>query len=96
FDHDSYVGSTCGEIKVDLNHKCRNLLNSLVAFQNFEYKISNILDKSSESVLVISHIFKDETMHVSGTPKTNIIEANMYLAEDRILSFELATKKHEK
>ncbi|KAF0395990.1 glycosyltransferase family 2 protein [Gigaspora margarita] len=47
---DPHVGGTCGEIKVDLGHKCRNLLNPLIASQNFEYKMSNILDKLSESV----------------------------------------------
>ncbi|KAF0474106.1 glycosyltransferase family 2 protein [Gigaspora margarita] len=50
FDHDPHVGSACREIKIDFSHKCKNLLNPLVASQNFEYKMSNILDKSLESV----------------------------------------------
>ncbi|CAG8734221.1 15821_t:CDS:2, partial [Racocetra fulgida] len=50
FDRDQHVGGACREIKVDLGYKCRNLLNPLIASQNFEYKISNILDKPSESV----------------------------------------------
>ncbi|CAG8697002.1 34417_t:CDS:2 [Gigaspora margarita] len=83
-----HVGGTCGEIKVDLGYKCRNLLNPLIAFQNFEYKMSNILDKLSEFVF-------SETMYGSDTTKTGIFEANMYLAEDRILSFELVIKKNE-
>ncbi|CAG8833207.1 6169_t:CDS:2, partial [Gigaspora margarita] len=28
--------------------------------------------------------FKGETIHVSGAPETNIVEANMYIAEDHI------------
>ncbi|CAG8749381.1 23658_t:CDS:2, partial [Gigaspora margarita] len=44
------VGSACGEIKVELGQTCRNLLNPLIALQNFEYKMPNILDKPSESV----------------------------------------------
>ncbi|CAG8763527.1 43198_t:CDS:2 [Gigaspora margarita] len=85
FDRDHDVGGACGKIKVDLGHKCRNLLNPLIASQNFEYKISNILDKLSESVF-------GETTNNSGATKTGIFEANMYLAEDRILSFELSAK----
>ncbi|KAF0366322.1 glycosyltransferase family 2 protein [Gigaspora margarita] len=103
FDRDPHVGSACGEIKVDLGRKCKNLLNPLVTSQNFEYKMSNILDKPSEFVFgyisvlpgafsayryealmngPLEAYFKDETMDVSGAPKTNIVEANMYLAED--------------
>ncbi|GAA5985410.1 hypothetical protein JCM11641_000148 [Rhodosporidiobolus odoratus] len=49
FDRNSHVGGACGEITVDRGSGCSNLLNPLVAAQNFEYKISNILDKSLES-----------------------------------------------
>lgn len=38
------------EITVDLGRGCSNLLNPLVAAQNFEYKMSNILDKPLESI----------------------------------------------
>jgi len=38
---------------------------------------------------------KGETTNDSGATKTGIFEANMYLAEDRILSFELIIKKNE-
>ncbi|CAG8727771.1 36225_t:CDS:2, partial [Gigaspora margarita] len=97
FDHDPNVGGACGEIKVDLGRKCRNLFNLLVASQSFEYKMSNILDTPSESVFgyisllpgtfsayryealmngPLEAYFKDDTMHVSGAPKTNIVEAN--------------------
>ncbi|CAG8843490.1 34542_t:CDS:1, partial [Gigaspora margarita] len=50
FNYDYHIGSACREIKVDLGHKYRNLFNPLIAFQNFEYKMSNILDKLFESV----------------------------------------------
>ncbi|CAG8848686.1 15788_t:CDS:2, partial [Gigaspora margarita] len=104
FDHNSYVGGTCGKIKVDLGRKCRNLHNSLVASQNFEYKMSNILDKTSESVFgyisvlpgafsayryealmngPLEAYFKGDVSDAPKTnTKTNIVEANMYLAED--------------
>jgi chitin synthase len=50
FDINSNVGGACGEL-VALKGKCGlNLLNPLVATQNFEYKMSNILDKPLESV----------------------------------------------
>ncbi|CAG8608359.1 11473_t:CDS:2, partial [Racocetra persica] len=115
FDHNQHVGGACREIKVDLGYKCRNLLNPLIASQNFEYKISNILDKPSKSVFgyisvlpgafstyrykallgePLEKYLKDETMYNNSyATKTGIFEANMYLAEDRILSFELVIKK---
>ncbi|CAG8731466.1 17172_t:CDS:2, partial [Dentiscutata erythropus] len=116
FNSDPHVGGACGEIKVDFGYKCRNLLNPLIAFQNFKYKMSNILDKPSESVFgyisvlpgvfsiyrykaiingPLESYFKGETMYRLDATKTGIFEANMYLAEDRILSFELVIKKNE-
>jgi len=38
--------------------------------------------------------FKGETMH-GGNSDAGLFERNMYLAEDRILCFEIVTKKHE-
>ncbi|CAG8657095.1 6938_t:CDS:2 [Dentiscutata erythropus] len=119
FDRDPNVGGACGEIKAELGSGWRNLLNPLVASQNFEYKMSNILDKPLESVFgyisvlpgafsayrfkalqntspgkgPLASYFKGETMHGSGS--TNVFDANMYLAEDRILCFELIAKKKE-
>jgi Glycosyltransferases, probably involved in cell wall biogenesis len=48
FDVEPMCGGACGEIKVMLSHG-KKLLNPLVAGQNFEYKLSNILDKPLES-----------------------------------------------
>jgi chitin synthase len=48
FYNDSNLGGACGEIHAMLKGG-RKLLNPLVAAQNFEYKMSNILDKPLES-----------------------------------------------
>jgi len=119
FDRDPQVAGACGEIAADLGKGWRNLLNPLVATQNFEYKMSNILDKPLESVFgyisvlpgafsayryialqdsqagigPLSQYFKGETMHGAGA---GVFEANMYLAEDRILCFELVAKPDSK
>lgn len=50
FDINSNVGGACGEIVALKGKWGLNLLNPLVAAQNFEYKMSNILDKPLESV----------------------------------------------
>nr|CAG8579577.1 6544_t:CDS:2 [Entrophospora candida] len=119
FDRDPSIGGACGEIKAELGTGWKNLINPLVASQNFEYKMSNILDKPLESVFgyisvlpgafsayrykallntspgkgPLASYFKGEAMHGAGD--AGIFEANMYLAEDRILCFELVAKKHE-
>jgi chitin synthase len=46
---DHTVAGACGEIKAMKGKMFRKLLNPLVATQNFEYKMSNILDKPLES-----------------------------------------------
>jgi len=121
FDKHKNVGGACGEICVDSGRACGEvLLNPLVASQNFEYKMSNILDKPLESVFgyisvlpgafsayrykallngpdgkgPLASYFKGETMH-SGASGAGLFERNMYLAEDRILCFEIVTKKRE-
>ncbi|CAG8497215.1 6814_t:CDS:2 [Funneliformis mosseae] len=119
FDMDPQIGGACGEIQTELGRGCINLVNPLVASQNFEYKMSNILDKPLESVFgyisvlpgafsayrykalqntsfdkgPLASYFKGEKMHGNGD--AGIFEANMYLAEDRILCFELVAKKNE-
>ncbi|KXN88901.1 Chitin synthase 2 [Leucoagaricus sp. SymC.cos] len=121
FDKHSGIGGACGEICVDTGRGCGLLLASpLAASQNFEYKISNILDKPLESVFgyisvlpgafsayrykallngpdgkgPLASYFKGEAMH-GGSSKAGLFERNMYLAEDRILCFEIVTKKRE-
>ncbi|KAG0321254.1 Chitin synthase, class 1 [Dissophora globulifera] len=118
FDLNSNVAGACGEIKPVKGAGAKNLLNPLVATQNFEYKMNNILDKPLESVIgyisvlpgafsayrykalltspetpnegpLISY-FKGE----KPAPDSGIFDANMYLAEDRILCFELVAKRN--
>lgn len=125
FDEDSNVGGACGEIKTMTGKFCKDLLNPLVAAQNFEYKISNVLDKPFESVFgyisvlpgalsayryralqndpetgsgPLCSYFKGEMLDsgkLDGT-QAGIFEKNMYLAEDRILCWELIGKRNEK
>ncbi|KII93958.1 glycosyltransferase family 2 protein [Plicaturopsis crispa FD-325 SS-3] len=122
FDKHSNVGGACGEICVDTGRGCSLLLTSpLAASQNFEYKMSNILDKPLESVFgyitvlpgafsayryaalqngpdgkgPLASYFKGEDMHGGGANGAGLFERNMYLAEDRILCFEIVTKKNE-
>jgi len=122
FDKHKGVGGACGEICVDTGRGCSLLLTSpLAASQNFEYKMSNILDKPLESVFgyisvlpgafsayrykalqngpdgkgPLASYFKGETMHGGGADGAGLFERNMYLAEDRILCFEIVTKKRE-
>ena len=116
FDLEPMCAGACGEIKVDLGMG-KNLINPLVATQNFEYKMSNILDKPLESAFgfitvlpgafsayryvalqndktgngPLEKYFAGEKMHGANA---GIFTANMYLAEDRILCFELVTKRN--
>ncbi|KAA8913444.1 hypothetical protein TRICI_003204 [Trichomonascus ciferrii] len=116
FDLHPNVGGACGEIRAQLGTGWNKLINPLVAAQNFEYKMSNILDKPMESAFgfitvlpgafsayrydalqndlqgqgPLEKYFKGETLHDSGA---GIFTANMYLAEDRILCFELVAKR---
>ncbi|SGZ56013.1 CIC11C00000004508 [Sungouiella intermedia] len=134
FDRDPQVAGACGEIKASLKKK-QILTNPLVYGQNFEYKISNILDKPTESVFgfisvlpgafsayryvalqndangrgPLEKYFKGEFLHGSGeldpnddeyelkkrmlSQEAGIFTSNMYLAEDRILCYELVAKR---
>ncbi|EEB09649.1 chitin synthase I [Schizosaccharomyces japonicus yFS275] len=118
FDLDPKIAGACGEIVAMKGRGGANLLNPLVAAQNFEYKMSNILDKPLESVFgfisvlpgafsayryvalqndaygngPLASYFKGEIQQGRGS---GIFEANMYLAEDRILCFELISKRSE-
>lgn len=116
FDVEPMCGGACGEIKVMLD-RGKNLINPLVAAQNFEYKMSNILDKPLESAFgfitvlpgafsayryvalqndknsqgPLERYFLGEKMHGANA---GIFTANMYLAEDRVLCFEIVTKRN--
>lgn len=118
FYNDKTLGGSCGEIHAMLGQGWRKVLNPLVAAQNFEYKISNILDKPLESafgyVSVLPGAFSayryraimgrpleqyfhgDHTLSKrlgkKGIDGMNIFKKNMFLAEDRILCFELVAK----
>ncbi|KAG8979485.1 hypothetical protein FRC05_008474 [Tulasnella sp. 425] len=115
FDVNSNVAGACGEIAAYKGRYWSALHNPLVAAQNFEYKMSNILDKPWESVCgyisvlpgafsayryialqndrngvgPLASYFKGEVL--SGAD-ADIFTSNMYLAEDRILCFELVAK----
>ncbi|KAB8215287.1 chitin synthase-domain-containing protein [Aspergillus novoparasiticus] len=120
FYNDKTLGGACGEIHAMLGPRWQKdqCLNPLVAAQNFEYKISNILDKPLESafgyVSVLPGAFSayryraimgrpleqyfhgDHTLSKrlgkKGIEGMNIFKKNMFLAEDRILCFELVAK----
>jgi chitin synthase len=120
FNRNPHVGGACGEIRAMLGSAGVNLLNPLVAAQNFEYKMSNILDKPLESVFgyisvlpgafsayryralqndvngrgPLERYFNGEESNAQ--QNAGIFNANMYLAEDRILCFELIAKKQER
>ncbi|RPD66734.1 chitin synthase [Lentinus tigrinus ALCF2SS1-7] len=121
FYNDPHLGGCCGEIHAMIEGG-RKLLNPLVAAQNFEYKMSNILDKPLESsfgyVSVLPGAFSayrfrailgrplDQYFHgdhsladrlgPKGIYGMNIFTKNMFLAEDRILCFELVAKANDK
>lgn len=115
FDINPTIGGACGEIVALKGKLGRNLLNPLVAAQDFEYKMSNILDKPLESAFgyitvlpgafsayryealqnrdgkgPLEKYFYGEKMHDTNA---GIFKANMYLAEDRILCWELVSKR---
>ncbi|ODV91967.1 glycosyltransferase family 2 protein [Tortispora caseinolytica NRRL Y-17796] len=122
FYNDPNLGGACGEIHAMLGKHGRNLLNPIVAAQNFEYKISNILDKPLESgfgfISVLPGAFSAYRYRaVEGRPLEqyfrgdhslakrlgsrgidgmNIFKKNMFLAEDRILCFEVVFKAKNK
>ncbi|BGP48579.1 hypothetical protein JCM10450v2_004455 [Rhodotorula kratochvilovae] len=122
FHHDQHLGGAAGEIHAMLGRGGKKLLNPLVAAQNFEYKMSNVLDKPTESafgyVAVLPGAFSayrfsaiqgrplNQYFHGDGTlaarlgPKgtdgMSIWTKNMFLAEDRILCFELVAKANER
>lgn len=117
FHHNPDLGGACGEIHAMLD-RGKKLINPLVAAQNFEYKMSNILDKPLESsfgyVSVLPGAFSAyryrailgrplqqyfhgdhslaDRLGKKGVQGMGIFKKNMFLAEDRILCFELVAK----
>ncbi|KAG0144693.1 hypothetical protein CROQUDRAFT_659643 [Cronartium quercuum f. sp. fusiforme G11] len=115
-DLNSNVGGACGEICAMKGKGWLGLFNPLVAAQNFEYKMSNILDKPTESIFgyisvlpgafsayryialkndeigrgPLASYFKGETL---AGQDADVFTSNMYLAEDRILCWELVAKR---
>jgi cellulose synthase/poly-beta-1,6-N-acetylglucosamine synthase-like glycosyltransferase len=111
FEHDPQVAGVCGEIacfKPDY-------LNPVEASQHFEYKMSHILDKSTESIFgyisVLPGAFSayryeaikpgedgsgplvDYFKSITASLKDlGPFKANMYLAEDRILAYEIVAR----
>ncbi|WWC90481.1 uncharacterized protein L201_005417 [Kwoniella dendrophila CBS 6074] len=122
FEKHPNVGGACGEIFADTGKFGKLLFNPLVAGQNFEYKMSNILDKPFESVFGLISVlpgafsayryeavknhpngkgplaayFHGELMNLPGAPPASIFDRNKFLAEDRILAFEIVCKKNSK
>jgi len=120
FYNNPHLGGCCGEIHAMIQGG-KKLLNPLVAAQNFEYKMSNILDKPLESsfgyVSVLPGAFSayrfrailgkplEQYFHgdhsladrlgKKGIYGMNIFTKNMFLAEDRILCFELVAKAND-
>ena len=119
FEKHPNVGGACGEIFADTGPYGKLLWNPLVAGQNFEYKMSNILDKPFESVFGLISVlpgafsayryaavsnhpdgtgplaayFHGEMMNLPGAT-ASIFDRNKFLAEDRILAFEIVVKKN--
>ncbi|KAA1099577.1 Chitin synthase, class 3 [Puccinia graminis f. sp. tritici] len=115
-DLNSNVGGACGGMCAMKSKGWLGLLNPLVAAQNFEYKMSNILDKPTESVFgyisvlpgafsayryialkndeigrgPLASYFKGETL---AGRDPDVFTSNMYLAEYRILCWELVAKR---
>lgn len=121
FYNNKNLGGACGEIHAMINGG-KKLINPFVAAQNFEYKMSNILDKPLESsfgyVSVLPGAFSayryraiqgrplqqyfhgDHTLAdrlgKKGIHGMGIFTKNIFLAEDRILCFELVAKAGDK
>lgn len=110
-DRNAQIGGVAGEIAVDKP----NFFNPVIAAQHFEYKISNVMDKSLESVFGFISVlpgafsaYRYEAIRANNgvgplpeyfkslttsTKDLGPFKGNMYLAEDRILCFELLARK---
>jgi chitin synthase len=106
-ERDAHIGGCCCELAVD--HPFQFVLNPVVAAQHFEYKSSNLTDKAMESmfgfITVLPGAFSAYRLcSIEGKPldayfkslrihNLGAFQGNMYLAEDRILVFELLAKR---
>ncbi|KAF8334650.1 glycosyltransferase family 2 protein [Cantharellus anzutake] len=106
FDLNSNVGGACGEIVAMKGNWGLDLLkNPLVAAQNFEYKIFGYITVLPGAFSAYRYValqndaigegplqkyFLGEKLHGAGA---DIFTSNMYLAEDRILCWELVSKR---
>jgi cellulose synthase/poly-beta-1,6-N-acetylglucosamine synthase-like glycosyltransferase len=111
FERNSQVAGVCGEIAVFKP----DYLNPVEASQHFEYKMSHILDKATESIFgyisVLPGAFSayryeairpgedgsgpllDYFKSITATLRDlGPFKANMYLAEDRILCYEIIAR----
>ncbi|KAF9055112.1 putative chitin synthase [Hymenopellis radicata] len=94
FYNDPNLGGCCGEIHAMIKGG-KKLLNPLIAAQNFEYKMSNILGPPWKQYFHGDHSLADR-LGAKGIYGMNIFTKNMFLAEDRILCFELVAKKNDR
>lgn len=119
-EENQQIGGCCGQIAIDTKTSCCASLDPIVSAQVYEYKASNFLDKSMESVFgfisvlpgafsayrydairehaddphaPLHEYFKLADMSESALMKVSPWTANMYLAEDRILGFEMLARK---
>ncbi|CAI4213018.1 unnamed protein product [Parascedosporium putredinis] len=86
FDTDSNVAGACGEIKAMKGRFGGNLLNP------YAYRY-HALQNDETGHGPLSQYFKGETLHGQ---HADVFTANMYLAEDRILCWELVAKRQER
>ena len=117
FDLNSQIAGAFGEIVVPKGFMGKNLLNPLLAAQNFEYKMIHTMDKPRDSLFGFNAQFPSgfsayryialQNNHLGSGPLASYfygevlqngraeagIEGNMYLAEERVLCFEIITKR---